>query len=252
MRSIAFWAAIVVLNVQRLLGDEFFETNYERWPNHLVPVHSSTYPQIGNYNGLLAKHLFVTEGELGRMLVRPSFSPEFCLAVDIEDPNKEREVSASPESPSQKTNQKDCYRITVTAAVKCIWMAQIKAAEEGKPLQVQVERANRKISRDLAVAIQRVWVKALLLTSYPVNVPPQHIYIGRTCDGTAYLFSAFSHGAGTLEGETHSPERGLPLELANIGLDLAAFARQDAKGKTLTEKDLIDKLRNLESTIPQR
>jgi hypothetical protein len=35
-------------------------------------------------------------------------------------------------------------------------------------------------------------------------------------------------------------------------LGLVAFARLDAKGKKITEEQLIERLRKLESTIPQR
>ena len=71
-------------------------------------------------------------------------------------------------------------------------------------------------------------------------------------DGTCYQFSVFVCGLGTLEGQTPSPERGLPRELTNIGVDLVAFVRQDAKGKKMTEEQLIGRLKKLESTIPQR
>ena len=109
-------------------------------------------------------------------------------------------------------------------------------------------RVDRKISRDLAVAIQRVWAKALLLTRYPET--SQMVDIG--FDGTTYQFSVLAGGRGTMGGETWSLDQGLPFDLTNIGLDLVAFARQDAKGKKMTEKQLIARLRKFEATIPQR
>ena len=109
-------------------------------------------------------------------------------------------------------------------------------------------RVDRKVSRDLAVAIQRVWTKALLLTSYPATIESR--CWSSIKDGTRYQFSVFARGLGTLEGQTHSPERGLPRELTNIGLDLIAFARQDAKGKTITEETLVNRLKKMEATIP--
>ena len=84
MRSIAFFAAILALSAGRLFGDEFFAAGNTLHPDHLVPIQSFMDDFFGDYDQLLAKHLFVTKGELGRMLVRPSFSPEFCLSVAVE------------------------------------------------------------------------------------------------------------------------------------------------------------------------
>jgi hypothetical protein len=277
-------AAILTLGIEPSLGDGFLMIGREPHPNHLVPMHSAMTERgtlLGDYDKLLVKYLFVTEGELGRMLVRPSFSAEFCLSVDavhIENSAKENHSApptvdpfsdADPASPisekagsrpvtSKSNKDEDRYSITVTTAVKSIWVARWEAQESGKPIDVQIERANRPISRNLAVAIQRVWTKALLLTRYPVATDIRQfgngrdgirVQFGYTMDGTRYQFFA---ARGTLEGQTLSPTEGLPLELTRIGLDLVTFARPDAKGKEMTEVQLIDRLRKLECSIPQR
>lgn len=239
MRSIAFSVAILVLVVGRSFGEEFLELGNELHPNHLVPMRSSMQEKrrlLGDYDELLVKYLFVTDGGLGRMLVRPSFSPEFCLSVDIMEPTG-----------TSDSKEEDRYTITVTVAVNRIWRARREAERTGEPMDVKIERFDREISRDLAVAIQRVWAKALLLTRYPA--PTEETW---TCfDGTTYQFSV-SRGGGLLEGQTWSPKRSLPLDLTNIGLELVAFARSDEESKKTTEAQLIEKLRKLESTIPPR
>ena len=83
MRSIAL-AAIVALNAGHLFGDEFFSAGHSLYLDHLVPVRSFMDDFSTDSDHLLAEYLFVTDGKLGRMLVRPSFSPEFCLSVDVE------------------------------------------------------------------------------------------------------------------------------------------------------------------------
>jgi hypothetical protein len=248
MRSIAFWALISALGVGRSLGADFFATSMSIIPNHLVPINSFMTGYPNGYDVLLVKHLFVTEGSLGRMLVRPSFSPEFCLSVDAEQV-KHSDQEGSRSVASKEKVEQDRYRITVTTAAENIWYARRRA--DGKPVHVKIERTERKISRDLAVAIQRVWAKALLLTRYPAYPEAGEVAVAEEgFDGTTYQFSVHASGSGTMEGETWEPKQGLPLQLTNIGLDLVAFARQDAKGKKMTEKQFIDRLRKLESAIP--
>jgi hypothetical protein len=248
MRSALFCAVIVAIGVGRSLGADFFATSMEIVPNHLVPIQSFLTGFPSDYDKLLVKHLIVTEGSLGRMLVRPSFSAEFCLSVDAEQVQKSDQES-SRSAASKEKGEQDRYRITVTTAAENIWYARARA--DGKPVHVQIERTERKISRDLAVAIQRVWAKALLLTRYPAYPEAGEVAVEEEgCDGTTYQFSVHASGSGTMEGETWQPQQGLPRQLTNIGLDLVAFVRQDTKGKKMTEKELIDRLRKLESTIP--
>jgi hypothetical protein len=243
MRSMILWG-VILFCVGRSYGDDFFGPGLKSDPNHLVPIHSFMYGFLGDYDWLLAEHLFVTEGKLGRMLVRPPFSSEFCLSVDAEhiEPSDKKDARTA----AAEERGDDRYAITVTTAAESIWKARHKVQKDGKPMHVKIERIERKIGRDLAVAIQRVWAKVLLLTRYPAPTPV--VTIG--FDRTTYQFSVV--GPGTLEGETRSPTQGLPLELTNVGLDLVAFARQDTNGKKMTEEQLIDRLRKLESTIPQR
>jgi hypothetical protein len=268
MRSVALLATIVMLNAGHLFGDEFFSAEHNLYLDHLVPVRSFMADSNDEYDQSLAEHLFVTEGTLGRMLFRSSFSPEYCLSVDVEHaehPAEKDEPTTPSGDPFASTlfrseksglqvvsygqnRKEDRYRITVTTAAKRIYGALGKKDKNGGPVRVRIERVDREISRDLAVAIQRVWAKALLRTRYPA--PIKYGPIG--LDGTIYQFSVFVRGFGTLAGEMWSPREGLPNELTKVGGDLVSFARQDEKGKKMAEKQLIDRLRKLEATIPEK
>ena len=59
--------------------------------------------------------------------------------------------------------EEDRYKITVTTAIERIRGTSEKKDKNGNPVRVKIDRVDRKISRDLAVAIQRVWAKSLLL-----------------------------------------------------------------------------------------
>jgi len=270
MRNILVSAIILAWFPGHSLGDDLFSAGHAAHPNHLVPM-CSFMDGRDDYDELLARNLFVTTGELGRMLVRPSFRTEFCLSVDVLPKATlpaQHELSNSSADPFEadnsgcslpeknilpatlpaETGKEDSYRITVTTATKSTWRAHREAQKDGAPLEIKVERVDRMVSRDLAVAIQRVWAKTLLLTRYP-RITQQ---VNGGSDGTTYQFSVFAAGFGVLQGQTWSPERGLPLELTKVGLELIAFARQDASAAKLTEDQLIKRLREFEPTIPQQ
>jgi hypothetical protein len=211
-------------------ADFYAAVKYRGEPNHLVP------PRMrGEYEEHLARHLFLTDGDFGRMLVRPSFKPEFCLSAYA---NIAPSTIEKHGDPTMVPDEEKTYLLTVTAASRSIWDSL------GKTNEVEVSRKDRPISLELAAAIQRVWGKALHLTRYCSG--PQGGY-----DGVTYDFSVWVRGLGWLQGQTWSPVRELPAALVGVGTDLIAFVNQDAKGKLLTETELINKLKKIESKIPK-
>ena len=232
-------AAIALVAATRVaLSDDFFEAGSEQHTSHLVPIGSFMDGFLADYDELLAKHLFAGKGRCGRMLVCPSFSPEYCLSVD-EYPRRERQPGIAKGVVR--------YMLVVTTAAESIWYERQRAGGGEKPVHVQVSRVEREISRDLAVAIQRVWAKALLLTKYS----PATNTGGGVFDGIRYQFSVWASGRGMLAGQTHSPEQGMPRELVNLGLEIVAFAKREAASNATTEQQLVEKLRKFEATIPQ-
>ena len=141
-------------------------------------------------------------------------------------------------------DEEKTYVITVTSASKSIWGLLPENSETNKDTDIGTSRIDRKISLGLAVAIQRVWAKALHLTRYPSG-------LSNGLDGTTYQFSVWVRGLGNLQGETWSPERGLPRDLVTIGSDLIDFVRKDARSEELTEQALIKRLEKLESKLPR-
>ena len=215
-----------------LSAAEFYEVKSGQEPNHLVPTRTPM-----DYESKVAQSLFQTAGDFGRMVVLPSFESEFCLSVhaDISEASIKQHGGWWLVPDGEKT-----YIMTVTSASESIWGSN----EKTNATAIQITRIDKKISLDLAVAIQRVWAKALHLTRYPSAA-------SNGLDGTTYLFSVWVRGLGVLQGETWSPEHGLPRDLVAAGTDLTAFVRQDARGKKLTEQGLMKKLTKLESKIPR-
>jgi hypothetical protein len=237
MQNFLLTGVFMLVTSISLSGAEFYQVmKGGRQPNHLVPT-----PAPGDYESKIAKLLFLTDGNFGRMVARPSFEAEFCLSVhaDISESSIKKHDGWWLVPDEEKT-----YVMTVTSASENIWGSIPQNSKTNKDTDIKISRIDRKISLDLAIAIQRVWAKALHLTRYP-SVPSNGL------DGTTYQFSVWVRGRGDLQGETWSPELGLPRDLVTMGTELIAFVRQDAKGKELTEKDLIKQLKKLESKIPK-
>ena len=236
MRMLLMWEALILAASVHASAADFYEVMHSKGePKYLVPVDGGWYEDEEQ----IAKYLFVTDGDFGRMVGKVSFEPEFCLSVHADIPKssieKHREQSLVPDE--EKT-----YVMTLTLALESIWDS--RASNNGQTNEIKVSRIDRSISLDLAVAIQRVWGKALQLTRYASGSHGGY-------DGATYQFSVWVRGLGIMQGETWTPQRGLPRELVNMGNDLIAFVRQDAKGKQMTEQELIKKLKKLESKIPE-
>lgn len=228
---------LILLAGASLSGAEFYEVmKGGKQPNHLVPV-----LPLDDYDHRISKLLFLADGRCGRMVVRPSFEPEYCLSVHAEI--TEDSVKTHEEWEMVPDEEK-VYVMTVTSASESIWDSLSQSREETNDTDIEISRVDRRISRDLAVAIQRVWAKGLQLTRYP-SAPQNGL------DGTMYQFSVWVRGLGELRGETWSPQRGLTHDLVGVGLDLIAYVRQDSGDQQFTEEELIKKLQKLESKIPK-
>jgi hypothetical protein len=79
----------------------------------------------------------------------------------------------------------------------------------------------------------------LLLTRYPTGV-------SRGLDGTIYRFSTFVRGMGDLEGETWSPDDGLPAEMVELGKSIRDFAVNQSS----SEEEIIARLQAFEAQLP--
>jgi hypothetical protein len=236
MRTLLIWEALILAASVHVSAADFYEVTHSKGePKYLVPVRMSEHEQW------IAKYLFVTDGDLGRMVEMPSFEPESCISVHANIPKSLIE-KYGPDRLFLVPDEEKTYVMTLTTVLTSF--SNSRASNDGLTNEVRVSRIDRPISLDLAVAIQRVWGKALRLTCYAPNYPGGY-------DGVTYQFSVWVKGAGVLEGETWTPQSGLPRELVDVGRKLIAFVRQDAKGKEMTEQELIKKLKKLESKIPK-
>ena len=140
MKYAYFLLALLSASVQ---ADEFFEAEYGEQPDHLTPLdHPSD-----EYDQRISEHLFLTDGELGRFISRPSFGLESCVSVyeKISD-----ELLKQPDALWPATSDKNKYFITVTQAAENLWYSMAQNNSEKKTKQVEVTRIDREISLRLA------------------------------------------------------------------------------------------------------
>lgn len=226
MKYMIFFLILLSLSAQ---SESFYEAEYGEQPNHLTPL---DYPP-DEYDQRIINKLFITSGELGRFISRPSFGAETCLSV-YKGATKNLDATRIANSDESK------YFITTTKASNSIWYSMPQNNHEKKDNPIEVIRIDREISQHLAIAIQRVWGRMLQHTKYPAKVS-----LG--LDGTTYQFSVWVKGIGNLHGETWTPDKGLPAEMVAIGKELAQFT----ENKATNEEQLIKRLKEFESKIPK-
>lgn len=226
------WLVIALLRVTAN-AEEFFVAEAGEFPNHLTPV---DFWQ-DSYDLRIAKHLFLTDRRFGLFLTKPSFGAESCVSVhDVIGEEVEKRHGGWWEVPDDEKT----YFITVTQASESLWYSMAENNQGQKDKKVEVERFDREISLELAIAIQRVWAQMLLLTKYPSKSA-----VGN--DGATYQFSVWVQGLGDLNGQTWSPKEGLLSDFVSLGNRLEKFVREeDSKEDALKEK-----LRAFEAKIPK-
>jgi hypothetical protein len=218
-----FFIATILLWCRAVAAD-FYEAPSGAAPSHLVPVP----PGAGDpYETLIHEHLIARwgSGGFGTMLVLPSFKPEYCVSIYPDEPEEQR------------------YVAVVARVSESLWNWSRRKLRNEPVNAVQVTHKSRPVSRPLAAALQRVWVLALQRTRYPVAVPPD------IEDGVVYRFSVFVTGLGDLHGQCHSPQGGLPRDLADFGRALCDFVETDDPSSGATEEQLIERLKALELKI---
>lgn len=212
MKYLFLLLALTALPIQ---AATFYEAEELVKPTYLSPVRSSSAAD---------GTLLVTKGKIATLKVFPSFEASWAIAIDETIPEAAR--SKYPHWQLVPLHER-LYSITATVA-----------PDEPKESS-QTPRWERQISHELAVAIQRAWARMLLLTRYPAGV-------SRGLDGTLYRFSTFVRGMGVLEGETWSPDEGLPAEMAGLGKSI----RDLAVNQSGSEEELIARLQAFEAQLP--
>ncbi len=214
-----FLYAIVLLFPVVTGAEDFLEVEIgNTTPNHFLP---EDHPQ-DRYDERISDHLFITSGNIARYVQRPSFGPEYSLAIQ------------SNKSDGGST----VYSMTASFASESLWYSMKERNDRKEEKEVAVTRSDRTISRDLAISIQRVWAFALLETRYPEKVFPM-------LDGTSHHFSTFVRGLGMIHGRTRSPLEGTPKKLISIAEELTNFTTDSS----IAEAEILEKLRAFESEL---
>lgn len=168
-------------------------------------------------------------GQMGTMLAMPAFLGEYCVSI-YEDAGEGDKASI--------------YTATAAKASKNLyaWIQQKQGGE--KVDEIEVQHNSRNVSREFAVAYQRVWGRAVLGTRYPNKRPYA------TSDGIAFRFSTL-FGSQEIYGETVNPEKGFCADLARVGYRIFEFVMQDNPEAKRTEADLIRELNALEKQLDE-
>ena len=186
--------------------------NYVPYINHLEPCQF-----LGGYTEFVAKTLLNKEtnrqrlGLYSSVIINPTFSPDAIIDLHIDDNG--RYIILLIEA---KENLRNIYKQ--------------RNGKEIKPsrFDVQIERFEREIPKEVAVLVRRVWLNMLFECRYSKNS-----YKG--LDGCTFVFSAHKRMKGMLYGEIWSPNGGKPQALVEIVDSLVNFAKE----KTENSSDVL-------------
>ncbi|MBF9221784.1 hypothetical protein [Hymenobacter ruricola] len=124
----------------------------------------------------------LSDTPLARVVVLPSFSPEYALSLE------------------EKAHK---YYLTYRVCLTSAWGALQR--KETKP--VAVSTVTVELGAPAAVAVASAFNKAILQTKYPAPTEGFSVRL----DGTTYAFITFQRGVGLQSGETWSPVAGTKM-----------------------------------------
>ena len=180
----------------------------------------------------IARHLFLTSAEFGRMVTVPPFTPPSSLAVHLQHDEK---VAASYGGNWNVPESKWDHFLTYTIADRVIgpgWQGES---------EIEVQRYDLKISYDLALAIKSAWGE-MIRDRY------RRYGCGRSgLDGTTFDFLV--EGIGT--GSVWSPRAGLAFEMVELGKHLIDITKSHNQISNEQEMALIQKLTLFENKCRQ-
>ncbi len=157
-----------------------------------------------------------------RMLVRPSFKPEYVVSLE----NEEEGIFQSP---------KDKMILRFSKGDKNIWYS-INNGESKEGL-VTVTTKSVEFPKILAKRVKTIWDRMLYRTRYGGG--------GGGLDGTVYEFSTWC-----IYGEVWSPRgRQSPTLFIELGDSLIAYVESDVKSRDVAEKEIEKSLLVLEKYL---
>ncbi|UOQ64327.1 hypothetical protein [Hymenobacter volaticus] len=194
-----------------LLSFSAFASQAQQKDDHLLPAKGllTSYSVQNQYYTKVRETLYVglDLNPLARLVVLPSFEPEYVLSID------------------QKANK---YYLTYNQTPKSIW----STTQAQSSSNVEAQAKSVEISKDMATTIEVLFNTALDQVRYPAPV----MSIRR--DGTTYTFIAFRAGNGLRAGETWSPDVKTKMAtLVAVAENLKELAATPTKQQL--EQDLI-------------
>jgi hypothetical protein len=203
--------------------------------DHLVPDESLySAERFENYyravNNVLTQ--LEPEGSIARVIVRPSFFPEYVVGISVD-----------PESDSNFESENDKYFVFSRRLDKQLWgdeqsilsfseFAGIEIATQKVQLAVPPhQRCTRQIDRSLGKSIQSVFEEMLLRTRYERNP-------GMGADGAFYHFGTVGPGRW-ITGQTWSPKpHTKPGYLVEIVRSMSSYCEGE-KGAGVSELETL-------------
>jgi hypothetical protein len=171
---------------------------------------ASYYPKVQQalYAGLSAS-------PLARVVVLPSFAPEYVVSIDQKGPK---------------------YYLTYQVCQASLWAA---LQQRGK--QVAIATKAVEVSQELATVIQQTFNTAIAQTKYPKPITQIR------SDGTTFVFSAMQRGIGLQGGETWSPSAGNMGALVTLVDHLKQVANTPADQQL--QRDLLQEANQLTAKL---
>ena len=218
-----------------LLAEDFYQLPKGGPLDYLIPA--KVDPDL-DYEATLREKLLSAfgRGQLGAMLAQPAFTGEYCVSLYLRD---------ADQTESSKKDNPPRFVAVAAAASRSLYSWTFRKKTNEQPTDVIISHRSRDVSRELAVAFQRVWARAILQTRYPqVDSGPA------ARDGISYRFFVCLDTCGDIGGNAHNPEPGLiPYEMARIGHQFYDFVMNESGTSPVQESDLIEALQKLEKRL---
>lgn len=198
-----------------------FASQAQQKEDHLLPTKGllTFYSGQDQYYSKVREILYarLSENPVARLVVLPSFQPEYVLSID------------------QKANK---YYLTYNQAPKSIW-STTQAQSSSK---VEAQAKSVEISKQMATTVGVLFNTALDQVRYPAPV------MSMRGDGTTYTFIAFREGNGIRAGEIWSPD--VKTKMATL-VAIAESLKELAATPTIQqlEQDLIQQAAQLTTEL---
>jgi hypothetical protein len=194
-------------------------------PDHLLEHGISVGDWAVRYRKKLNEELQLNRNYFARMLVKPSFSGEYCVL--IHGAQNERDIATTPK-----------IYITYIKASKSVYYSMPENNDENKELPNEIKKVTIKIPKGIAIRLVSIWDRMLIRTKSSDSW-------GAGLDGTTTIFSTWMR-----VGETWSPRtKKSPLLLCELGQTLITYCESNVDQRLKVLEKVDQKLINLNAHL---